>query len=66
MASARILTQEYTAVICMADRSVTVLPEVLFPMKKWYALPVVASLGWSRDLNSPLKIPIVITVLSVK
>ena len=27
-------TQLYTAVICMADRSVTVLPEVVPPMKK--------------------------------
>ena len=34
MASAKIRTQEYTAVICMAERSVTVLPEVLPPRKK--------------------------------
>jgi hypothetical protein len=27
-------TQEYTAVICMAERSVTALPEVVPPMKK--------------------------------
>lgn len=32
MASASILTQEYTAVICIADRSVTVLPAVVPPM----------------------------------
>ena len=30
----RMRTQEYTAVICMAERSVTVLPEVVPPMKK--------------------------------
>ena len=33
-ASDRILTQEYTAVICMAVRSFTRFPEVEFPRKK--------------------------------
>ena len=33
-ASDKILTQEYTAVICMAERSVTALPEVVPPKKK--------------------------------
>ncbi|CQR75073.1 hypothetical protein SpAn4DRAFT_4437 [Sporomusa ovata] len=39
MVSARILTQAYTAVVCMAVRSFTVLPLVLVPKKKLYALP---------------------------
>jgi hypothetical protein len=40
-ASDRILTHEYTAVICMDDLSLTLFPELLLPMKKLYTLPAV-------------------------
>ena len=49
-------TQEYTAVICIAERSVTFFPAVELPVKKRYALPAVLFLGLSLDLNSPEKI----------
>ena len=51
IASARILTQLYTAVICMADVSVTILPLVVPPKKKLYRLPLRLSFGLSRDRN---------------
>ena len=56
MASARIRTQAYTAVICIADRSVTDLPEMEPPIKKVYPLPAVRSTGLSRDLKMLEKI----------
>jgi len=40
MASARILTQAYTADVCMAVRSLTVLPLVVPTMRKENELPM--------------------------
>nr|DAF10491.1 MAG TPA: hypothetical protein [Caudoviricetes sp.] len=57
-------TQEYTAVICMAERSLTFLPAVEPPKKKLYPLPDVRFWGLSRDLNKPEKMPIGLTSLS--
>ncbi len=57
-ASDKIRTQEYTVVIYMAERSLTRLPDVEFPMKKRYALPDVLFLGASLERNRPLKNPI--------
>jgi len=51
IASERIRTQEYTAVICMAVFSFTTLPEVEPPHKK--LLPLPRFLGLSRGLNMP-------------
>lgn len=39
MFSARILTQAYTAVVCIAVLSLTVFPLVVLPKKKEYVLP---------------------------
>ena len=53
-------SDNFSAVICMADRSFTLFPAAEVPMKKLYALPDVAFLGPSRVRNKPLKIPIVV------
>lgn len=55
MASDRIRTQAYTAVICIADRSVTDLPAIDPPVKNVYALPAVRFEGLSLDRKSPEK-----------
>jgi hypothetical protein len=47
----------------MADLSFTLFPADDPPMKKLYALPAVLLVGLSRDLNKPLKIPIILTIL---
>jgi len=39
----------------MAERSVTVLPDVVPPMKKLQLLPAVLFWGLSRERNKPLK-----------
>ena len=59
MASDKIRTQAYTAVICIADRSVTALPEDEVPIKK--EPPPDRFLGLSLDRNmldiKPIFIP---------
>jgi len=58
-------TQEYTAVICIAERSLTFLPMELPPIKNRYALPDVAFFGLSLDLKIPFNIPIAFTLLFI-
>lgn len=48
------LTQEYTAVICIAVLSFTLFPEVLPPIKNEYTLPEVLSVGASLPRNNLL------------
>ena len=57
-ASESILTHEYTAVICIADLSLTAFPLADEPSKKLYPLPAVAFLGASLLRNILLIIPI--------
>jgi hypothetical protein len=49
MVSARMRTQAYTAVVCMAVRSLTVLPLAVPPKKKLYVLPYKVFLGLALD-----------------
>jgi hypothetical protein len=51
MVSASILTQAYTAVVCIAVRSLTVFPLDVPPKKKLYALPNRLFFGLSLALN---------------
>ncbi len=66
MASDRILTQQYTAVICIADCSVTRLPELLDPKKKLYADPGVLFVGLSLDLKKVEKMVILFSLHKIK
>jgi hypothetical protein len=51
MVSAKILTQAYTAVVCIAERSLTDFPDVV-PPKKYRDIPDgLFSCGLSLDLN---------------
>ncbi|KUK52898.1 MAG: hypothetical protein XD78_1637 [Desulfotomaculum sp. 46_296] len=62
MVSARIRTQAYTAVVCMAVLSLTVLPLAVPPKKKLYVLPYRLFLGLARGFNKADKIGIFINV----
>lgn len=66
MASDRILTQQYTAVICIAVCSVTRLPELLDPKKKLYADPGVEFVGLSLDLKNVESIFIIFLMTFLK
>jgi hypothetical protein len=45
-------TQAYTAVVCMAVLSLTVLPLAVPPKKKLYVLPYRRFLGLARGFNN--------------
>jgi hypothetical protein len=53
MVSARMRTQAYTAVVCMAVLSLTVLPLAVPPKKKLYVLPYRRFLGLARGFSKP-------------
>jgi hypothetical protein len=50
--SASILTQAYTAVVCMAVLSLTVFPLLVEPKKKLYVEPNKLFFGSALDLNN--------------